>query len=284
MPTAAPTPAASLPAVPSTLLIPLAARAHGDRYFPWLACRDTVARSLLERLGVDADAWLDDQFTVLNVLWRTRAIRDAGRAFFAAHPRGTGASLGCGLSHHFQWLDTGANHWLDADLPEVMALRARLLPPCCPRVRHAAADIARPGWWRRLRLPTARPTTRNGAGAQPVFIVCEGVLMYLEPAQVQAVLREFARCAPPGSRMVLDVLTRWAVGRAGSHPSVGPTGAQFRWGVQNMAELAHMHPRLALLREQSASECYGWPGLALETLWRPWLGAPLYGLATLGVD
>jgi len=277
MPTAAPTPAASLPAVPSTLLIPLAARAHGDRYFPWLACRDTVARSLLERLGVDADAWLDDQFTVLNVLWRTRAIRDAGRAFFAAHPRGTGASLGCGLSHHFQWLDTGANHWLDADLPEVMALRARLLPPCCPRVRHAVADIARPGWWRRLRLPTA-------GHAEPVFIVCEGVLMYLEPAQVQAVLCEFARSAPPGSRMVLDVLTRWAVGRAGSHPSVGPTGAQFRWGVERMAELARAHPRLALLREQSASECYGWPGLALETLWRPWLGAPLYGLATLGVD
>lgn len=269
--------AADLHAVPSTLLIPLAARAHGDRYFPWLACHDTVARGLLERLGVDADAWLDDQFTVLNVLWRTRAIREAGRAFFADHPGGTGASLGCGLSHHFQWLDSGANHWLDADLPEVMALRAPLLPPCCPRVRHATADIARPGWWRRLRLPTA-------GHAEPVFIVCEGVLMYLEPAQVQAVLREFARCAPPGSRMVLDVLTRWAVGRAGSHASVGPTGAQFRWGVERMAELAHAHPRLALLREQSASECYGWPGVALETLWRPWLGAPLYGLATLGVD
>ena len=188
--------AAHLPAVPSTLLIPLAARAHGDRYFPWLACHDTVARGLLERLGVDADAWLDDQFTVLNVLWRTRAIREAGRAFFADHPRGTGASLGCGLSHHFQWLDTGANHWLDADLPEVMALRAPLLPPGCPRARHAVTDIARPGWWRRLRLPTVH----GGAGTQPVFVVCEGVLMYLEPPQVQAVLREFAHAPGRGPR------------------------------------------------------------------------------------
>ena len=108
--------------------------------------------------------------------------------------------------------------------------------------------------------------------------------MYLQPAQVQAVLSEFARCAPPGSRMVLDVLTRWAVGRAGNHPSVGPTGAEFRWGAQRMAELADVHPRLVLLRGQSASEGYGWPARALETLWMPVLGTPLYGVATLGVE
>ena len=267
-----------LHAVPSTLLIPLAARAHGDRWFPWLACHDAVARGLLERL--DAGARPGDPFTVLNVLWRTRAIQQAARAFFADHPQAMGANLGCGLSHYFQWLDTGANRWLDADLPEVMALRAPLLPPNGPRVRHAEVDITRPGWWRRLGLPHVD----EGPGAQPVLIVCEGVLMYLEPAQVQAVLGEFARCAPPGSRMVLDVLTRWAVGRAGSHPSVGPTGAEFRWGAQRMAELADAHPRLVLLREQSASEGYGWPARALETLWMPVLGTPLYGVATLGVE
>jgi O-methyltransferase involved in polyketide biosynthesis len=268
-----------LHAVPSTLLIPLAARAHGDRCFPQLACHDAVARGLLERLGADPQAWLDDRLTVLNVLWRTGAIKEAARAFFAAHPQATGANLGCGLSHYFQWLDTGANQWVDADLSEVMNLRTPLLPPCGPRARHAEVDIARPGWWRRLGLPHAD----EGPGVQPVLVVCEGVLMYLEPAQVRAVLREFARCAPPGSRMVLDVLTRWAVGHAGSHPSVGPTGAEFRWGVGHTAELADAHPRLALLHGQSVSECYGWLGMALETLWMPWLGAPMYGVATLGV-
>ena len=33
-----------LQAVPSTLLIPLAARARGSRYFPWMACDDAVAK------------------------------------------------------------------------------------------------------------------------------------------------------------------------------------------------------------------------------------------------
>lgn len=270
---------ARLPAVPSTLLIPLAARAQGGRYLPWLDCGDAVAARLLAQLGADATATLDDLPTVLNVLWRTRAIKEAGRAFFAQYPQALGVNLGCGLTHYFQWLDTGANQWLDADLRAVMALRAALLPGACPRARQAPVDLTRPGWWRRLRLPRRQ----DGAAAQPVLVVCEGVLMYLQPAQVQAVLAEFAQHAPPGSRMVLDALTRQAVGRACAHASLAPTGAEFHWGVGRMAELAGAHPRLALLREQSVSECYGWAGLALDVMTRPWLGAPLYGLATLGV-
>ena len=116
-----------------------------------------------------------------------------------------------------------------------------------------------------------------------MLLVCEGVLMYLPPAQVHAVLAEFAQHAPPGSRMVLDVMTRRAVGCAARHASVRSTGAEFRWGVGRIAELEAVHPRLQLLREQSVAEGYGWPGIAMDLLWRPWLGAPLYGLATLGI-
>lgn len=271
---------AQLPPVPGTLLIPLAARALGGRYFPWLECGDAVAARLFAQLGADATATLDDLPTVLNVLWRTQALKAAGRAFFAEHPQALGVNLGCGLTHHFQWLDTGANRWLDADLPAVMALRAALLPVACPRQRQAVADLTRPGWWRRLRLPRRQ----DGAAARPVLVLCEGVLMYLQPAQVQAVLAEFAEHAPPGSRMLLDAITRQAVGRAGAHASLASTGAEFHWGVGHMAELAGAHPRLSLLREQSVSECYGWAGLALDAFTRPWLGAPLYGLATLVVE
>ena len=267
---------AQLPPVPSTLLIPLAARAHGGRYFPWLDCHDAVAPALLAQMDADVSGTLDDLHTVLHVLWRTRAIQEAGRAFFTTHRQALGVNLGCGLTHYFQWLDGGANQWLDADLPEVMALRRPLLPPPCPRMRHADLDLSHPGWWQRLGLPTQRSAT-------PVLLVCEGVLMYLPPAQVHAVLAEFAQHASAGSRMVLDVMTRQAVGCAARHASVRSTGAEFRWGVGRMAELEAVHPRLQLLREQSVAEGYGWPGIAMDLLWRPWLGAPLYGLATLGI-
>lgn len=278
-------PAPALHAVPRTLLIPLAARARGDRYFPQWACGDAVAAGLLERLGADVERYLDDLPTVLNVLWRTSLIRDAAQSFFSAHPDGLGVNLGCGLSHHFQWLDNGRNRWLDADLPEVVALRRQLLPPePGARARLAGVNIAQPGWWQRLALPVQQTGGDGAPAAQPVLLVCEGVLMYLEPAQVHNVLAEFAHCAPPGSRLVLDVLTHRAVGTAARHASVGPTGAEFRWGVAHMAELTACHPRLVLHASHSAAACYGWAGLALETFWWPWLGAPLYGVAILGVD
>ena len=44
---------AQLPPVPSTLLIPLAARAHGGRYFPWLDCHDAVAPALLAQMDAE---------------------------------------------------------------------------------------------------------------------------------------------------------------------------------------------------------------------------------------
>ena len=128
-----------LHAVPSTLLIPLAARARGDALFPHLACHDTEAQRQLAALNTRVDSYLADYPTVLNILWRTRRVRAAGEAFFARHPLAWGVNLGCGLSHYFQWLDQGRNTWLDADLPEVMALRRTLAPRSSPRLRPPRA-------------------------------------------------------------------------------------------------------------------------------------------------
>lgn len=268
--------AAALDCVPRTLLIPLAARAQGARYFPWLDCDDHVAAGWLAQLSVDVSPYLDDLPTVFTVLWRTRAIRAAGQAFFAAHPDARGVNLGCGLSHYFQWLDTGCNRWLDADLPEVLALRQRLLAAPAPRHRQGLVDLRRPDWW--------EPVTAGSGGRNtPLLLVCEGVLMYLEPAQVQAVLHTFAEQAPPGSRLVLDVMAQGAVGHAARHASVGRTGAEFRWGVDRVGRLCEAHPRLRLLAEHSVSDSLGWAGWALEAAWRPWVGGPFYSVVTLGV-
>jgi len=268
--------AQGLPPVPSTLLIPLAARAEGGRCFPWLACHDADAVHLLDCLGVDPAPYLVDRPTVLNVLWRTRVIQQVARAFFDAYPQALGVNLGAGLSHHFQWLDTGRNRWLDADLPEVMALREALLPAPGGRQQAATVDLARPDWWSRLGLPAQGDNT-------PVLLLLEGVLMYLPPAQVRQVLATFGEHAPAGSLLLLDVMSALGVGRAAAHYSVGPTGAQFQWGVQHMEELAQAHPRLRLLETRSVAEAYGWAGLWTEACWRPWLQAPLYGMATLQV-
>ncbi|WP_306566414.1 class I SAM-dependent methyltransferase [Aquabacterium sp.] len=266
----------ALSPVCQTLLIPLVARARGGACFPALACHDAAAEQLLEQLDIDLRPYLKDRVTLQFILWRTRVIQATGRAFFKDHPDSQGVNLGCGLSQHFQWLDQGTNHWLDSDLPEVMALRDTCLAADVPRQHHAEVDLRTPGWWQRLGLP-------SGPHDKPVFVLCEGVLMYLTPAQVEAVLAEFAEQAPPGSRMVLDTMSRVGRGMARFHPTVGPTGAQFLWCPGSAQELTRPHPRLSLLNTRSVSECYGWLGSVAETWWMPVTGTPMYAMVTLGV-
>ena len=126
-----------LSAVQQTMLIPLVARALGGGLFPGHACGDQQAAELVRRLQLPTAPYLVDRPTVLNILWRTKVIRDTGLAFFARHPEAWGVNLGCGLSQYFQWLDNGRNTWLDTDMRPSMELRRRLLPPDTERQRSA---------------------------------------------------------------------------------------------------------------------------------------------------
>ena len=262
--------------VPFTLLIPLAARAFGDAMFPAKAVHDAYAAAALRSLDTDVSHFLDDRTSVYGVLSRTRIFCDLAREFFSRFPQALGANLGCGLTYYFQWLDRGCNRWLDADLPQVMALRKQLLPAGGKRVRHADVDLSRPGWWDRLGLP-------HQCDEVPVLLICEGVLMYLEPAQVQCVLREFAENAPAGSELLCDTLCWLAVGCAAMHPSVRHTNAQFRWGPRCLADFTAPHPRLVLRSEHAVMEGYGFPLSLIDANFRALYGMPLYGVTRLGV-
>jgi len=266
----------TLGGVPTTLLIPLAARAFADAMFPRFALGDTLAAQTAQALGVDLQHFLQDQASVFGVLVRTTQLRQLARNFFAEHPRACGANLGCGLAHYFQWLDNGHNQWLDADCPDVMALRDQFLPSHCARHTHACVDLRDPRWWDQLGLAK----TRRHA---PHVLVCEGVLMYLEPDEVHAVLHTFGDRAPAGSELLFDVLGWMGAGWAQWHPSVRHTGAQFRWGVRSMGELTAAHPRLRLLAELPVMEYFGFPYAAVWPSVRALYGVPLYGLVRLGV-
>jgi len=265
-----------LSAVPSTLLVPLVARARGATLFPWLDPGDTQAQQVLQNLSSQVMALLQDRPSVLSVLWRTQLIKQIGRGFFTHYPQAQGVNLGAGLSDYFQWLNNGHNHWLDMDLEDVVTLRHALLPAHSEAAHDGGIDLTRPGWWQQLPL--------NGHGKQqPLLLVCEGVLMYLTPTQVRAVLREIGENAPEGSELVCDFMTPLGIGRADLAPSVAGTGAEFLWGARNALEIARLHPRLELLAQHTVAEAYGWASCWTELCLTPWTGGPLYGVAHLQV-
>ncbi len=264
----------TLGAVPSTLLIPLAARAKGASVFPQLDPHDVCANDVLAALHTNVQTYLNDWVTVLNVLWRTQAIKRMGQSFFQRHPHSQGVNLGAGLSSYFQWFDNGHNRWLDADLPEVMSLRRLIFQVLPPHCRHQTLNITRPGWWQRLQLP-------KGQRAQPVLLICEGVLMYLTPAQVHAVLQEISDNAPSGSEFIFDFMSPVGIGHACLHPSVKDTGAEFTWGVRHVSQFVAQFSRLEVHEQRSVSEAYGMACCLTELLTAPFTGGPLYGLLRL---
>ncbi|MBR8656711.1 class I SAM-dependent methyltransferase [Achromobacter sp. Marseille-Q0513] len=261
--------------VSETLRIPLAARALGDTLFPELAVQDAHAGRMLLRMGDDGAGWLRDRHSVYGILARTRRFRELAGAFLARVPDGLVVNLGCGLSDYFQWLDNGRARMIDADLPPVLALRRELLPPATERHALRELDLADPQWWPALGLPL------DGAGA-PVFLMAEGVAMYLKPEQMQALLRLFGQHAPAGSELAFDAMCWLVAGRAKLHTSVKHTGAQFHWGPRKQAQLAAAHPRLRLIAAHRVMEGYGLPYSALGPLFRALAGVPLYALYQLG--
>ena len=266
----------NLDGIPSTLLIPLVARALGDKIFAGFAVGDAFAAPALAQMDVDAAPFLRDKASVFGVLSRTRLFRQLASEFFDRCPRALGVNLGCGLSSYFQWLDRGSNHWLDADVPQVVAIRKRLLPAGGKRHLQATLDLTVPGWWQALGLP-------GRDSRQPVFLICEGVLMYLQAQEVERVLYEFGHNAPEGSEFVCDTFSWLATGCAALHPSVCHTQAQFKWGPRHLREFTAPHPRLVLRSEHPIMEAYdyssAWACASFRALW----GVPLYGALRLGV-
>lgn len=117
------------------------------------------------------------------------------RRYLLDHPEATVVALAEGLQtsfHRLEAADVGDRfRWLTVDLPPVVELRRKLLPPS-ERVQMCAQSALDFSWMDRV-------DTDGG-----VFITAEGLLMYLQPEEAMALITE---CAArfPGGQMMFDL-------------------------------------------------------------------------------
>jgi O-methyltransferase involved in polyketide biosynthesis len=117
------------------------------------------------------------------------------RRFAVAHPDGVVVNLGEGLeTQRCRLADLGLV-WITVDLPEAIAVRERFLAPDARHV-HVAVSALDPAWME------AVPVDR------PVLVTAQGLLMYLPPSQVGALLRMVAGRFP-GQQMLFDAIPPW---------------------------------------------------------------------------
>jgi O-methyltransferase involved in polyketide biosynthesis len=219
--------------VARTLLITLWARAAESRR-PDALRHDPDAARLLPRIEHDfaryergtGGGWK----TQVGVAVRGRRIDEAVRRFCTDHPDGLVIELGAGLDGRSRRLGGPENDWLLVDLPDVIAVRRRLLPPAAAEHLHPGS-LTDPGW-----IDAARRL-----GDRPRLIIAEGVLMFVARASVAATLAAIAERLP-GTRVVADAIGGLMVRFPWLHDTLPGSGVRFAWGLRHPREPESWHP------------------------------------------
>ncbi|MEV5606075.1 class I SAM-dependent methyltransferase [Streptomyces sp. NPDC052299] len=190
---------------------------------------------------------------------RSLAFDDVVRAFLSEHPDGTVIALGEGLETTFWRVDNGRMRWVSVDLPDPLALRARLLPRNA-RQHLVRCDIGREpdSVWSRSVDPS-----------RGVVVTAQGLLMYLREDRVRQML---AACAEtfPGGTMVFDTVSRRFSRRTRSGAR-GPGGhvlPPMPWGMDpdGRVALKAVHPAITEIRDVALPAGRGPTGLLASRL------------------
>jgi len=188
--------------VQETLVIPLYGRKLCTERFPALF-QDKRAVELIDRLDYDFSALerksrsMGHQFGALEVAMRETDLLTEARDYLADHPRATIVNLGCGLDQTAENADNGLCRIVNVDLPDVIAVRDRLLPGT-ERIRNLACDLNDLSWMEEID------------DAEGVCFLAAGVFYYFRAQAVERIFTAMERRFP-GGRLVFDAAGRRAV-------------------------------------------------------------------------
>lgn len=223
-----------LTGAPATMLATLYGRALDSRRGDSIL-HDTAADEAVRRIDYDFRATGMTPTTAAGVALRGWQLDVWTREFLAAHPHATVLHLACGLDTRAQRVAPPPSvRWIDLDLPEVIALRDRLVARPAGDHRVAAASVTDEGWL--ADVPADRPTVA----------VFEGLTMYLHQAEGEQLIRRI--CDRFGSgQLLFDCYGSLGIRLQKLVPAVRRAGATLHWGIDDPRVIERLHPGLTLL-------------------------------------
>src|SRR6185436_12046161 len=197
-----------------------------------------------DRFAADAVARIDYDFKELklpsggeiSLPIRAKHFDQWTRAFLAANPEATVLHLGCGLDTRVYRINPGPQvRWFDVDFPDVIALREQLYP-------------AREGY--RLISSSVTDLTWLDAipGDMPVFVVAEGLVMYLHQKDGTALFRRITEQFPSG-QIAFDGYSGAMVRLVSRLATVRGAKVELVWGVDDPHDLEKQVPKLHLAED-----------------------------------
>lgn len=216
-----------------TLLITLYARVYG---LPREIFDDPKAREILASVEYDFARLRVKPGTLVTVCLRAKRLDQYVREFLAEHPEGRVLHLGCGLDSRCIRAGNGQADWYDLDLPDVIELRRKFYEEAS-HYHMLASSVVDPRW-----LDAVARDER------PTIVVAEGLLMYLDEAQVKNLLLAL-KALFPGCRMAFDAFSQFTASRVHRNPSLRQTGATIRWGIDDPHAIESWAPGIRLREE-----------------------------------
>jgi O-methyltransferase involved in polyketide biosynthesis len=210
----------SLTAEQETLLITLYSKTEGCPV-PFL--EDEASWRIVERIEYDFSRLKVPLGTRLTVCLRAKRIDDYVREHLASQPASVVLHLGCGLDSRYVRTDNGEVEWYDLDLPDVIELREKLFEKT-DRYHMVPSSVTDPSWLE--SIPRGRA----------VFVVAEGLMMYLGEGEVRSLVLRLKK-AFPGCGLVFDAFSELTARNVKRHASVRETGAVIHWGIDDAREI-----------------------------------------------
>jgi O-methyltransferase involved in polyketide biosynthesis len=231
-------PGVALDAVPETLLWTLYHRATEARR-PDAVLRDPLAIGLVDAIDFPFAA----RFGAATATWaqwqalRAKCFDRQVARFLERAPDATVVALGEGLETQFWRVDNGRVQWVSVDLPEAIDLRRRLLP-LEPRQRLVASSVLDAGWLEQIDT------------AAEVLVTAQGLLMYLAPADVHALMASVTSQISRGALLFDAVSKRMAERSQSGKLAAGDYHPPpWLWGVDRAEkEWIRARPNVADLR------------------------------------
>lgn len=193
-------------------------------------CGDTYARAFMNEKGLQIlEMFKDETRPNTSNVGRHRIIDDLLRQELAANPNLTVVIIGAGFDSRAFRLDGGT--WVELDEPQVITYKEERLPASSSdnELHRIPIDFANDSLEQKLA---------SFAGRDPVTVVIEGVLMYLEEAAIDQLLQTLRRLFPQ-HRLICDLMTRAFFENAAStiHEKLTGMGATFKFAVDNPEEV-----------------------------------------------
>ncbi|MCD8346582.1 MAG: class I SAM-dependent methyltransferase [Lachnospiraceae bacterium] len=228
----------TLTGVPATMLQTVYARAQ-ETQKPNHKIADEKAVALVSRLDYDFSLAEKDKTMSSGVIARTLVLDRMVKLYLQKSQDAVVINIACGLDTRCYRMQ-GYSHWYNLDLPEVMALREKLLPEegMITQISASAMD--------------ARWANGIAADGKPVLVIMEGLTMYLTEPDVKQIFAIIAVHFPDVTVFV-ETMTPFIV-KAVKEKSIEGSHAKFTWGVKNGKSLAALLLDFTFVEEHSLVE------------------------------